>query len=289
MGTNTLGGFLNPPSRWTIGGAVASAEGGIVEALLKLSTSILIAAPTQLQAALRALPSDYRPPSALKIIVAGGSLPKSVALEAASRLNAEIEMQYGSTEAGVVTAGPVALRGYAEGSTGFVCPGCQVEIVDENGRLRDRGQSGIIRVRTPWMALSYLDGPNASVRDGWFYPGDVGYFTASGELVVAGRQDDVINMGGVKLSAAAIESRLTQLPGVNDAGVVFLDMTGPIGRLAVAIVPATVAWPELRERVLSQLGQPADVIAFDRLPRNEMGKLVRSELARQVKERVQPS
>jgi acyl-coenzyme A synthetase/AMP-(fatty) acid ligase len=198
-------------------------------------------------------------------------------------------MQYGSTEAGVVTAGPVALRGYAEGSTGFVCPGCQVEIVDENGRLRDRGQSGIIRVRTPWMALSYLDGPNASVRDGWFYPGDVGYFTASGELVVAGRQDDVINMGGVKLSAAAIESRLTQLPGVNDAGVVFLDMTGPIGRLAVAIVPATVAWPELRERVLSQLGQPADVIAFDRLPRNEMGKLVRSELARQVKERVQPS
>lgn len=50
---------------------------------------------------------------------------------------------------------------------------------------------GEIRLRAPGMASTYFDNPEESARrfrDGWFYPGDMGYLRPDGQLVVQGRR-----------------------------------------------------------------------------------------------------
>ncbi len=96
----------------------------------------------------------------------------------------------------------------------------QVQVVDEHDRPVASGEIGVIRVRNPYMAHGYINAPEAearSFREGWFYPGDFGAFSPEGALVIAGRSGDVINRGGIKMSALAIDDALRAVDCVTDA------------------------------------------------------------------------
>ncbi|RYG93102.1 long-chain fatty acid--CoA ligase [Loktanella sp. IMCC34160] len=104
----------------------------------------------------------------------------------------------------------------------------------QTGRMRDSefqilgldntpvgpGESGVVRVRNPYMAKGYLDDPEASAnsfRDGWFYPGDVAKVTADGRLSFADRSDNVINIYGAKVNGFVLDQIFRQTPGIKDA------------------------------------------------------------------------
>ncbi|WP_291835317.1 AMP-binding protein [Limimaricola sp.] len=98
--------------------------------------------------------------------------------------------------------------------------GCEIEIVDEAGNPVPQGQPGLVRVRNSYLARGYLNAPEAQARafrDGWFHPGDIGYLTATGALRIVSRDDDVINIGGLKLEAMAIDAILREVDGILDA------------------------------------------------------------------------
>src|SRR6266700_2932591 len=85
------------------------------------------------------------------------------------------------------------------------------------------GKEGIVRVKTAQVADGYYGDPatSASVfRDGWFYPGDFGYVTEDRLLVVTGRQETRMNIGGEKIHPEILEEALRGFPGVSDAAVV---------------------------------------------------------------------
>jgi O-succinylbenzoic acid--CoA ligase len=56
--------------------------------------------------------------------------------------------------------------------------------------------------------------------EGWFSTGDLGVFTAEGNLVIQGRCDRLIISGGENIQPEAIESLLLKIPGVRRAVVV---------------------------------------------------------------------
>jgi acyl-CoA synthetase (AMP-forming)/AMP-acid ligase II len=64
-------------------------------------------------------------------------------------------------------------------------------------------------------------------RDGWFYPGDLGSLTSDNLLVIAGRQNAVLNAGGGKMAAERVEAVLVAFPGVSEAAVFMA--TSPAG------------------------------------------------------------
>ncbi len=76
--------------------------------------------------------------------------------------------------------------------------------------------------------ISAYDGEpdHPSLRDGWFYPGDVGRIRDDGMVFVLGRSDNVLNMGGVKASALDLERQILEVPGVSDVAVVGLRTLG---------------------------------------------------------------
>lgn len=88
-------------------------------------------------------------------------------------------------------------------------PDLQVEVVDARGTPLPPLQEGEVRVRTPrldWLSTSN----NYYSPDGWFYPGDQGFLTQEGRLVILGRIGDVLNIGGVKFNANQLAEGLQQ-------------------------------------------------------------------------------
>lgn len=96
----------------------------------------------------------------------------------------------------------------------------EVAIVNEAGQSVPAGQVGFVRVRNPYTVTGYLNAPDAAARafrDGWFYSGDLGMFGDRGQLEIIGRTGDVVNVGGIKVNAAAIDDLLLEIDGIDDA------------------------------------------------------------------------
>ncbi len=96
----------------------------------------------------------------------------------------------------------------------------EIEIVSASGRRCAPGEAGSVRVKNGYMVKGYLQVPEAtakSFRDGWFYPGDIATWGEQGELLVIGREDDVINLGGYKLNAGLIDMLFSSVPGIREA------------------------------------------------------------------------
>jgi long-chain acyl-CoA synthetase len=95
-----------------------------------------------------------------------------------------------------------------------------VEILDSGGKLSAIGQPGAVRIRNGHMATAY-DGlakeTEEHFRAGWFYPGDLAKWKPNGVLCILGRDDDVVNLGGVKFNLADFDASLTASPLVKNA------------------------------------------------------------------------
>jgi acyl-coenzyme A synthetase/AMP-(fatty) acid ligase len=225
----------------------------------------------------------YRVDSLKAIFVGGGKIePEGIAgIRAAICRN--VINQYGSTEAGVAALTPFDLLADRPGATAM--PWTELQIVDEAGQQLPADTEGLIRYRTPQLAENLKRAGSEDfpgVRDGWFYPGDIGSLTAEGVLRFAGRSSDVINRGGVKVSGTRIEEILKALPHIKDAAA--CGIAGPSGleEIWIAIVangPVDTGEIEelLREHV--DIGvAPDEVFVLDELPHGELGKVQKARL-----------
>jgi acyl-coenzyme A synthetase/AMP-(fatty) acid ligase len=206
-------------------------------------------------------------------------------------LGAEVESAYGSTEGGVITLKRLG-NNVAVNNVGKPVPGAQVMIIGDDGTELPTGQSGEIRVKGASMAPNYYRDAAATARhfvDGWFVPGDRGYLNEDGDLIVEGRDNAVLNVGGVKIDAALMERMALTVAGVTEAGITTAPDANAIPRLVCVLA---VTEPDAMRNVDTLLrrefanGYPSVYIAVDALPRNSMGKLMRDRLQRSVQSDV---
>ena len=196
----------------------------------------------------------------------------------------EISILYGSTEAGLIAGKPARL-GDDPRNVGYPMPGVSIEIVDDNDELVQAGTVGIVRYRSPELILMYFRDPEltaAAIRDGWFYPGDRARISDAGELIIAGRIDDVINIGGVKVDPLSLESTALTVPGVVDAAAYPAVAENGSPMIAMDVVvkddPGAIHDVDTALRAAHPLTVPGRYRVVDSLPRNQMGKLVRHEI-----------
>lgn len=143
---------------------------------------------------------------------------------------------------------------------------------------------GRIRIAGDVLAHGYRRAPELTAeafRDGWFVTSDRGVRHADGRIEVLGRADDMINTGGVKVSAGAIEKCLCEQPGVRDACVVGVP-DPEWGEAVVALVVSTgesCDAGQLRDAVRAELGPasaPKRVEFTADLPLRGPGKIDKS-------------
>jgi long-chain acyl-CoA synthetase len=140
-------------------------------------------------------------------------------------------------------------------------------------------------VRSPYMMKGYLD-DEARARltdDGYLRTGDLGYLDDDGFVWLTGRVSDVINRGGLKVFPADVEEVLLQHPSVREVAVAGIadDRLGEVP-WAFFVASGDVGDDDLEALCRAHLAPykvPTRFVAVDRLPRNEVGKVLRRDLA----------
>jgi acyl-CoA synthetase len=127
-------------------------------------------------------------------------------------------------------------------------------------------------------------------EDGWFRTGDVGVIDEAGLLTITGRLKDVINRGGEKFSARAIEDLLAGHPAVRQAAVV-AGFDERFGEVPVAFIVLgdheSASAGELAEYLhtagLARQKTPVAWHVVDALPMTPSGKVKKFELVATAK------
>ena len=198
---------------------------------------------------------------------------------------AEVLCGYGMTEFGAVTAMPMGDSGRHLGSVGVPLPGVEVRIVDNEGAAVPPGGVGQVAIKGLRPPRSYLEDPSGSERTwvgGWLLSGDLGYVDPDGHLWIVGRQKEMIIRGGHNVVPGEVEAALFEHPAVAEAAVAGIPHAVLGEDVAAWVVLRGRAEPdELRSFLLDRLADykvPRRITVLDALPRNESGKVVKSQL-----------
>ena len=236
-----------------------------------------------LVAAVRAKQADV---SSVKTVeVAGSLLSAPLAATFARVFAAELIYLYGSTEAGTITR---AVYDPTDSQrVGRVVPTARVEIVDENDDSVPSGETGAVRLQSDYQATRYWPPTShpTAFRDGWFYPGDMGFLDADGTLVITGRTDELINASGLKINPAWVESHIGVYRGISDLACFALGSDDGTSELALAFVSENdIDVDRFVAFLRDQLGDnaPRHVFRMIDIPRNPLGKVARLDLSNRI-------
>jgi acyl-coenzyme A synthetase/AMP-(fatty) acid ligase len=197
---------------------------------------------------------------------------------------------YGQAEIGEVigwTAADAREHPDKVGAAGRPHPGVAIKVVSDAGEvLADPEVAGRLLVKPPRMAAGYATGGELADRidaEGFVDTGDLARVDADGFVWIEGRGGDVINRGGNKVFPDHVADALRLVPGVTDAGVVGVP-DERLGAVPVAflVTDRDESDDELRATCREHLAPYKVPVAFhrvDALPRTEVGKLRRGELA----------
>ena len=178
-------------------------------------------------------------------------------------------------------------------SVGRIIEGIEAEIVDENDNKLAPGEVGIVRFRGTGFPAGYVDNADASSRslkNGWFYPGDVAVLNEQGYLFFQGRVDDMINNSGIKFYPVEVENVLLKHELVQEAAV-FPYPHRRVGEIAAAFVvlKSRISKRELQDHCTKYINRakiPVYIVGIDALPRNKMGKVLKKGMADLMREKL---
>ena len=121
---------------------------------------------------------------------------------------------------------------------GWVAPGIHYRIVDQDGHLVKRGETGELELKGPNIMKGYWNDPDKTenaFRDGWFRTGDIMKTGKWRVLEFVDREKDVIKCGGYSIFPTELEQHLSEHPKIERAVVV--GVPHPIkGEMPVAFI-----------------------------------------------------
>ena len=204
--------------------------------------------------------------------------------------------RYGMTEIGMALSNP--LHGARRpGSVGVPLPGVDVRVVDEAARPVADGMPGEVEVRGPGVFLEYWRKPEETrraFRDGWFRTGDVAVVEDGAYRLLGRTSVDIIKSGGYKVSALEIEEVIRAHPAVSDCAVVGILDPEWGERVSVAVelrARAALSLDDLQAWAGARLAPykvPRELHCMVSLPRNALGKVVKTELSKLLARGAKP-
>ena len=170
--------------------------------------------------------------------------------------------------------------------------GADVKILRDNGEEATCGEIGEITCKTDLLCNGYYKMEETfrnSFVKGYFKTGDMGYLDEDGYLYFSGRKKELIITGGINVYPVDIERCVMELPEVSECAA----FAYPDERLGEVVALAIVIKEEsnLNRRTvqvycaknLADYQQPHKLFFVDELPKNTMGKLVKSKLMEHVR------
>jgi len=174
-------------------------------------------------------------------------------------------------------------------SCGYARSGVEVRVFDAQDRELPPGEVGEIVTRSDCVMAGYWQNPKATaqtLRGGWLHTGDLGSLDAAGYLTIRDRSKDMIISGGSNIYPREIEEVLLRHPAVAECSV--------IGRghpewgeevVAFVVRRGEVSPQDLDALCLEHIARfkrPREYRFVDSLPKNNYGKVLKTDLRRQL-------
>ncbi len=165
----------------------------------------------------------------------------------------------------------------------------EVRVADSTGNALPHGETGEILARGDPVMAGYWKNPGATattLRDGWLWTGDLGSLDADGFLTLKDRSKDVIISGGSNIYPREVEEVLLKHPSVREVSVVGRT-DAEWGEVVVAFVVGVgvdekqLDAAELDALCLEHIARfkrPKEYHFLDSLPKNNYGKVLKTEL-----------
>jgi acyl-CoA synthetase (AMP-forming)/AMP-acid ligase II len=199
---------------------------------------------------------------------------------------------YGQTESGpditiLNRASHRDARDAALASCGQPCIRVHVRIVDDDGRDVEVGEIGEIIVKSKRIMIEYWRKPDETeetLRDGWLYTGDLGYYDEKGFVYIADRKKDMIITGGENVYPKEVENVLYGHPAVKEVAVIGIPdpyWVESVHALVVLKEHAQATEEDIigfcRKRI-AHYKSPRTVEFVESLPKNPQGKILKRDI-----------
>jgi long-chain acyl-CoA synthetase len=269
-----------------------------LQAIAKEQITDVHIVPTQLISLLN-LPDieQYDLPRLKRIWYAASPMPTEVLKRGLSVFGPVFMQGYGQTESGpdVTVLGRANHRYSGEAteaqsvlaSCGQPCIRAHVRIVDEAGRDVEAGTIGEIIVQSKRIMTEYWHRPEETretIRDGWLYTGDLGYYDERGFIYIKDRRHYMIITGGENVYPAEVENVLYRHPAVKEAAVIGIPdpyWVESVHALVVLKEGAQAVEEDIvnfcREHV-AHYKAPKTIEFVESLPKNPQGKILKKDI-----------
>ncbi|MDW7681391.1 MAG: AMP-binding protein [bacterium] len=231
----------------------------------------------------------------------GGSLKFCIAVQAPvtaevsdvfeRRFKFPLSSGYALTEAGGIVAATHPVFENVVSSVGAPFSGIDMRIHDQHGEQVATDELGEIAIRNSGLFSGYWGNEQltaARVRNGWFYPGDLGKRNMDNSISFIERKLNVIAKSGFMIISSEIEQILQQHPKVKEAAVV--SVPHPKHKEDVMAVIVAEENQTLTEQEIFQFCReqfpvykcPQSIRFLSELPRSRMGKVLKRLLKSEI-------
>lgn len=262
----------------------------------------MFAAPTMVRRLVDAAREHTEPGKGIKTIVyGGGPMYSADILEAVEIMGPRFVQIYGQGECPMcITAlsrAEICDRTHARwrerlGSVGRAQSVVRLRIADEEGRPLGHGEVGEILVQGQPVMRGYWknDAETAkALRNGWLWTGDLGSLDEDGYLTLHDRSKDMIISGGSNIYPREIEEVLLEHAQIREASVIGRN-DPEWGEVVVAYVVGEASPDTLDQHCLDRIARfkrPKAYVFVEQLPKNNYGKVLKTELRRMDAEATQ--
>jgi acyl-coenzyme A synthetase/AMP-(fatty) acid ligase len=234
-------------------------------------------------------PRDFDLSSVRLAVSAGEALPAALYERFKERFGVDILDGIGSTETlhMFISNRPDAIR---PGSSGLLVPGYEARLLDDERDAVLPGEIGSLWIRGDSICSGYWnqhEKTKSTIEGHWIRTGDKYTQDVDGFYWYAGRNDDMLKVGGLWVSPVEVENALVAHGAVLESGVVGrADHDGLLKPVAFVVLrEAAAGSPELaaelqqfvRER-LAEYKRPRWVEFVTELPKTATGKIQRFKL-----------
>ncbi|MBI3092027.1 MAG: AMP-binding protein [Candidatus Tectomicrobia bacterium] len=226
------------------------------------------------------------------VLFSGTSVPPSLVKQVGSRLGGKVIVLWGMSECyGTLITRLEDATEIIERTVGRAARGCEVAIIDAEGREVPRREVGELAQRGANLFTHYYKNPAVTAAsftaDGWFRSGDLATMDAAGNVTIVSRLKDMINRGGTKIYPAELEAMLMEYPKIQAAAIVAMPDERLGEKSCLYAVPRprqTITLEDitafLSERGVAKFKFPERLEILERLPLNPSNKVDKMTLRR---------